>query len=302
MKKILIGILALVLMTSMIQYAIADEPEEVSEEEITIMKDQIGAQIRLLQLEKAITKNIIKGEMLVEVLKGIEYNTTALEAILAELEILKEEVQSADPNSTDAVEIFVDLKSDAIELTKEFKDAIAEILDEQTKEELRERIREMVCEQVQNLSKKIQNRIRQFNRNQLYRIYSIIGGNNTSLADGYQNGTIAVEQVKLQISKMVNQMTKEKKNQVFSELKETRIRNMIESQIHMENITEGFQERKEVRLRNRFEYIQNMSGYQLKYEMQNRLMNRLNNTTQSGDNGYGGNGEGGSSGQQGGQW
>jgi len=299
MKKILVGILALVLMTPMISSVFADESEETYDEDITIMEYQVGAQIRLLQLEKAITKNIIKGEMVVGVLNETGYNTTVLEAILAELEMLKEEVQSADPNSTDAVEIFVDLKSDAVELTKDFRDAIAALLDEQTKEELRERIREMVCEQVQNLSKNIQNHIRQFNRNQLYRLYSIIGLNDTSLSEEYRNGNVTVDQVRLQISKMVNQMTKEKMNQVFSELKESRIRDRIESQICMDNATAGFQERKEARLRNRLDQVQNMSGNQLKHEMENRLMNRINSTISGGDNGQGNQGEHGNGGSNG---
>ena len=42
---------------------------------------------------------------------------------LKELEILKEEVNDTDPNATDAVQIFVDLKHDAVNLTKDFRDA-----------------------------------------------------------------------------------------------------------------------------------------------------------------------------------
>ena len=172
MKKILGITMVLLLATSMVPLTLADEAEDTQQDEVKIMNDQIGAQIRLLQLEKAIAKNILKGEEVVSVLKESEYDTTELEAmaILAELELLKEEVQSADSNSTNATQIFVDLKSDAVELTKDFKEALKELLDEKTIEELRERIREMVCEQVQNLSQQIQNPIKQFNRNQLHKI------------------------------------------------------------------------------------------------------------------------------------
>ena len=68
---------------------------------------------------------------------------------------------------SDAVQIFTDLKNDSIELTKEFRDTLREMLDDETIEGLRERIREMVCERVQNLSEMIRNRIRQHNRNRL---------------------------------------------------------------------------------------------------------------------------------------
>jgi hypothetical protein len=103
-------IMVLMLMVPLASYALADDADdtqqdeiEINEEtqkEIEIMSDHLGAQIRLLQLEKAITKNIAKGNEVIAALKEADINTTILEAILAELELVKEEVQSADPNVT----------------------------------------------------------------------------------------------------------------------------------------------------------------------------------------------------------
>ena len=303
MRKILSIVMVLLLAASVVPLALADEAGDIqqdeveidaeTQDEVEIMNYQFGAEVRLLQLEKSITKNILKGEEVVSVLKGAEYNTTELEAILSELELLKEEVQSADPNSTDAVQIFVDLKSDAIELTKDFRETLKDLLDEGTVEELRERIREMVCEQVQNLSQQIRNRIRQFNRNQLHRIYGIIGETNSSLINEYQNGNVTKEQVKQQISKKVNEMTKEKRYQIFSELKEGKIRERIQARVCVENVTQNFQERKETRLTNRLHNVQNAQNIDndVKAEMENRITQRLskNNGASGGD----GNNEGG---------
>ena len=289
MKKILGITMVLLLATSMVPLTLADEAEDTQQDEVKIMNDQLGAQIRLLQLEKAITKNIFKGEEVVSVLKESEYDAAELEAILAELELLKGEVQSADPNSTNATQIFVDLKSDAVELTKDFREALKELLDEKTIEELRERIREMVCEQVQNLSQKIQNRIRQFNRNQLHKIYGIIEETDSSLIDEYQNGNVTREQVKQQISKKINEMTKEKRYQVFSELKEGRIRERIQARVCVEDAAENFQERKEVRLTNRLRSAQNIDDDQIRTEMEQRMQNRLNNMDNGGNDDGGNN-------------
>ena len=201
-----------------------EEPEvNETEKEVEIMNNSTGAEIRLLQLEKAITKNILKGERAVAVLKELGYNTTALEAILAEMKLLLEEVQAADPNSTDAVQIFVDLKHDAINLTKEFRTTIKELLGDVKHRELRQQIREMVLEHNQNfsnLSKKIQNRIRQFNRNQIYRLYVYIEPQNQTLAEQYEKGNATLEKVRSQICKMVNEMNKEKKEDIFYELRD----------------------------------------------------------------------------------
>ncbi len=284
MAKIAVVLAILTLLTPVVVYA--DEVDTTenatvdidtgTQEEAEIIKYEFGASIRLLQLEKSILKNIIKGEEVVSFLKELEYNTTDLEAILAELELLMQEVQSADPNSTDAVQIFVDLKSDAIELTKEFREKIKELLDEATIEQLRLRIREMVSEQVQNLTQRIQNHIRMFNRNQLYRIYGLIGEYDNSTINKYQNGSITKEQVKNQISKIVNNMTKAKKYKIFSELKEERIRLRVQATVQVDNATANFQERKEMRLRNRIQNaLKNVEG-PVRAEIQNRITSRIN--------------------------
>lgn len=316
MKRKWIISIVLMLMVSLVPLSLADEADDAQQdevelddetrEEVEILNDQIGACIRLLQLEKAITKNIIKGEEVVSVLDNLEINTTGLEAIIAELELLKEEVQSVDPNLTDVVQIFVDLKSDAVELTKDFRDTLKELINETTLEQLRERLREMVCEQVHNLSKKIQNRIRLFNRNQLHRIYGFLGEINGSFLNEYQNGNLTKEQVKQQISKMVNQMTKEKRNQIFAELKEYKIRSRIHARACVENATDGFHERKEVRLTNRLRHAQdsqNNFDSRVRAEMEKRMNNRLNGdggTDSGSSSGDGGNGSGSGDGGNGG--
>ncbi len=59
------------------------------------MNNSFGAEIRLLQLEKALLKNILKGEMAVQVLIGLNFTTTELESILTEMKALLEEVRAS---------------------------------------------------------------------------------------------------------------------------------------------------------------------------------------------------------------
>ena len=93
MKKMLNVLIVLMIMASITPLAFADEAENSTDEveinaetqkQVEIMNTSIGAEIRLLQLEKAIIKNIIKGEEVVSILSNLEYNKTELEAILAE--------------------------------------------------------------------------------------------------------------------------------------------------------------------------------------------------------------------------
>ena len=235
------------MLISISSFAIADDAGEdekpkdddidiETEKEIEIMNNSLGAEIRLLQLQKALLKNILKGLVAVEVLKGLEFNTTSLEDILAQMKTLLEEVKVANISSNESVQIFVELKSQAKNLTKQFKETIREMLDDATLNEIRERIREMVNEQVQNLSKQIRNRIKQFNRNQLYRLYGLIGETNYSLIEEYLNDTVTLNLTKLQICKIINQMTKERKFLIFSEIKEDNIKKKIHMKIFLEEM------------------------------------------------------------------
>ena len=94
----------------------------------------------------------------------------------------------------------------------------------------------MVSEEVQNYSKWIRNRIRQFNRNQLYRLYGIIGEANNSFVDEYLNESVTLNQVKLQINKIINQKTKENKYEIFFQIKEENIKKKIHAQASVDNM------------------------------------------------------------------
>ena len=294
-------IMVLLLMMSLTSFAVADDAEdteqddveidEETQDEIEIMPYPHGAQIRLLQLEKAITKNIARGTEIIAALQELDVNTTDLEAILAELELVKEEVQAADPNATDAVQVFIDLKADAIELSKEFRDTVRELVDEITLEALRERIREMTYKQMQNISAKIQNRIRLFNRNQAQRIYKLFGETNMSL----QNGTVTREQLRQHMRTQLSNMSSEKRYNLYAELAQYKIRTRIQAHASIDNATEDFQERQEERLTNR---LRNTQGGQtgvderVKAAMEQRMRNRLNNMNNGNDNDHNGGGSG----------
>jgi len=216
------------------------EPEDndidnETEKEIEIMNNSLGAEIRLLQLQKSLLKNILKGEMAVEVLKGLEFNTTSLEAILAEMKVLLEEVKVANTSSNESIQIFVELKKDAKNYTKQFRETMHDLLNETKINEIKALIREITGDELQNYSKRIQHMIRQFNRNQLYRLYGIIGEANNSFVNEYLNGNVSLDHVKLQICKMINQMTKENKYDVFSEIKEDHIKNKIHAKSSVED-------------------------------------------------------------------
>lgn len=207
-----------------------------TEREVGIMNNSLGARIRLLQLEKALLTNILKGVMTVQVLKGLNVTTTELEHILGNLSEVLENVRAADPAANDSVQVFVELKNESKNLTKQFRDTLRLLLDNETIAMIKEQLKNITNDELQNCSMRLRHWIRQFNMNQLYRLYGIIGEKNTSLINDYINGNISLDLVKLQLRKMVNQMTQEKRHMIFSEIKEDNIKKKIHTQKMLEDM------------------------------------------------------------------
>jgi hypothetical protein len=243
MKKITTLLIMLMMLISITSLAIADEAGEEqettdseTEKEIEVMNNSLGAEIRLLQLQKALLKNIFKGNMTIEVLTVLGFNTTALEEILDQMKEILEEVKTANTSSNESVQIFVELKNQSKNLTTQFRETLKDMLDEITLKELRQMIKENFSEEFQDLSKNIRNKIRHFNRNQLYRLYGLIGDANDSFIEEYMNGNVTLNLSKIQLCKAINQLTAEKRYFIFSEIKQENIKRKINAEVFLEEM------------------------------------------------------------------
>lgn len=248
MRKIyslLIGLVLLISISSIVLVKADDngnhygkDVDNETEKEIKIMNSSLGAEIRLLQLEKALLKNILKGEMTVQVLMGLNFTTTELESILTEMKALLEEVKTANTSSNESVQIFVSLKNESKNLTTQFRETMRGLLNDTSLSELRVRIKEMLnaSGQLEDYNKRIIHLIRTFNGNHLYRLYGLVGEANSSFVNEYLDGTLPLNKTKLQLCKIINEMTKEKKHEIFSEIKGENIRRQIHAQNEIEHM------------------------------------------------------------------
>jgi hypothetical protein len=253
MSKIKNLLMVLMLMASLVSLAFAVEADDdnqgnpdngnhnhlydnETEHEVGIMNNSLGARIRLLQLEKAILTNLLKGTMTVQVLKGLNVSTIGLEKILANLSDALDAVRAADPAANNSVEVFVELKNESRNLTKQFRDALQVLLDNETIAMIKEQLRNITSDELQNCSMRLRHWIRNFNANQLYRLYGIIGETNNTLLEQYLNGNLSLNFTKFQLHKLINQMTKEKRHMIFSEVKEENIKKKIQAHTAMEHM------------------------------------------------------------------
>ena len=240
-------------------------------------------------LEKAIIKNIITGEKIILLLNDSDVNTTVLQIILAEFELIMQEIQSADYNNSEGVKIFVDLKHDAVNLSKDFRKTLIGLLNSTIHEQIKQQTRNMTCNQTKNLSKIIQNKILQYNGNQFRNIYKILGKNGSKYILRYQNRSMTQNQVKQNITKIINQTGKGKQFNFITSLKQQKIKNHMQSQNKMQNVSEGFQMRQENRLKQRLQKSENLSDNPIYQKLTMRIQNKLNNMGDTGGDDNGGN-------------
>jgi len=277
--------MVLLLTASMVSLALADEADDTEDEEIIeeigIMSYPYGSEVRLLQLEKVLTRNIMIGEKINETLQEIGIETAELDPILYEMNnLLKIEIQNAYDNltilnTTEAVEQFVDLKNESINLTREFRITLHSMLDEDTMELLREEMKDFYREEMKSLREQIRNMIRNFNRDRLHSIYELIGLVDEELLQQYEDGEVTIEEVKEQLREYLNSLTKEERRELFAELKMNNIRRLIHAKAAFENANEFAQERKEARWNNRLLRINEIEDPYLRGEMNKRIRGRM---------------------------
>ena len=286
MRKMLSAILVLMLMGSMIPLVLAEETEEYFEinketqNEIEIMSDNYGAQVRLLQLEKAIKKNIDQGEYILSLLNTTD--TYMLEAILAEMKLLLEEVQSVDPDDSDTVQIFVDLKSDAHNLTKDFRETLHSLVNTTTINELRLKKNEYKDKELDILSQRIHTCIRSYNGNQFHKMYGYLSIKDKSLIIEYSNGNCSIEPVKQNFSERVYTISSVQRNQVYSKMKESKIQMKVQSQQCLTATSADFQVRKQdrihIRLNNSLEKGDGLVNQLMQQNLNDKLDNNITKT------------------------
>ncbi len=98
-----------------------------------------GAQVRLSILERAVTRSVLIGERVVDIIQENHPNESVVElnVILDQLNVTLAEIKTLDPAADDAVASFVTLKKTARDVIKEFRDTARPLLTNKDKQELR---------------------------------------------------------------------------------------------------------------------------------------------------------------------
>jgi len=224
--------------------------EETEEETELISESNFGATVRLLQLEKAVTISVITGTEVINVLKENGEDVTELEGIIAEIEVLKDEVSKLDPSSDSAVDDFVNIKRDIKDLNKQFKKSASPLLSANDKQAIRDAIKDN--EELAALNQKIKDALRELNANRVGKALDRMGVEDPELVDKIESGDATPEEVKNGLRNAFGQLDPEEKEAAKQRFKETirnrkELRKNVAEKVKMEHL-EVRKERLEKRL------------------------------------------------------
>ena len=110
--------------------------DEVTEDEIEDMDLPAGVQLRILQLERQLLRKILRANVVIGFLQDKGEDTSELEEIVAELELLKEDASVIPDDGEEAVKKFVDIKKETKKLVKRFRRLVRDLTDQVDRDEI----------------------------------------------------------------------------------------------------------------------------------------------------------------------
>jgi hypothetical protein len=263
-NKIIAVLLGLMLLTVMPTVLAEDTNIDanintIDEKEAQSILAPFGAEVRMLQLEKAVTRNILHGDIVLNVLNKnhAAANLTEAENTLNTLEMLLEEIKSS-PTEGDKnilVQTFVELKKEARTLSKNFRDQTKDIIDTEDRNEIMTQMRELDKNEFKNITNIIKEKVKNFNREKMKEKFKEMGIENPQLLERFGRGDSDLNEVKNYAMNRFKDMNMDKKKSIANKMKNDSIKNLIESKQITEKIKQTLEQKLRNNMQNRMENL-----------------------------------------------
>jgi hypothetical protein len=206
-----------------------DNTAEAEMDEAAIMYMGLGAQVRLLQLEKSITRNYLYGDKVVQYIKDNSLNISedvlnAMEDIVSELKDVKDSVAEEidkEPGET-TVETFVDLKDRAINLTQEFRSLVRDYLTVEQRQAIKNSVDKKDFSELDDLNEQIRNRVREFNKERVRDMLNYLNITDEELLQRVESGNITAIELRKLVMDKFREQTQERKREFLQNAQEER--------------------------------------------------------------------------------
>jgi hypothetical protein len=257
---ILLGLMFLITLTPMVLAEDTNIKEEINlneildsnitpidEREIRSILSPYGAEVRMLQLEKAVTRNILIGNLILQVIETnhLDANTTEAENILNKMEMLLEEIQLSpiEGDKNVLVQNFVEFKKEAKTLISMFRKETQELITQNDKRQIMQQVREIDKEQLTQFNERIKEKVRIFNSNRLNEKFNSIGLKMEELIGKIRNGDANLSEIKKSTNQKINDLNVMEKKRLISKIKNNSIKKIVEQKEITQRISKNLKEK-----------------------------------------------------------
>lgn len=161
-----------------------------------------GAQFRMLQLERSIIKNILVGNVVLNITEKNhpEINTTKMDIILNDMESLLEKVRNAslDTGPMAIAQQFVVFKKESINLTKEFRNESRKYINATDRQEIHEAIKNL-SDGLKFMDEQIKISRCELNSKRIHDVFYAMNFSNTSIMNRIKKCNVTLPEIKSEI-------------------------------------------------------------------------------------------------------
>lgn len=237
-----------------------------TEAEVEVMTESHGAEMRLLQLERRINRAILHMEEIIQFLKDKNKTITELEPIVAEMNILLEEVKAAPKTkSEESVKVFVEIKADAKDLIKQFRDISKALLSEEDKRELKMKFDNIDKTKLEEVKRRIEEKRRMLNADRAKKVLDRMNVSDEELIAKIRSGEVGSSQLKLRLLERYDGLDVSAKESIRIRMKEQFEQRRDTVVDHVKRVKEEHLERQSDRLKERADKLRR-EGYRVASE------------------------------------
>ena len=270
-----------------------EDMEEVDNEtrtEVEEMDVVPGATLRMLQLQRQILIHVLRAEVVVDSLKTLGKNTTELESIVEELKLLREDAKIIPSTKEEAVQKFIDIKTEAKSLVRQFREGARALTTESERSEIRinfKNIRDSA--ELTALNGQIINALRNLHKIRVENVLSSLGFEDEELIAKILSGEIGGGEIKIKLREYYDSLSEEEREAVKDRLREIRIEMRADRiKVIRENI-DGRKERLEIRLDERISKLER-EGHKIASERLKKASGKIQDRMLEANNGNSGEG------------
>ena len=214
MKRI-VFILMICLFVTIAPLCIAQEEEAIDddtlEEAELIAESTKGAQVRVMQLTRAVARAHVAGEKIVEEISGNGGDVTQLQGILNQIKGVKDELEAVDYESDDVAGLYVSIKTQMKEMTKEFRAESSPQLTAENRQAVQNALQNNA--ELTQLQEQVRSQIRNVNAERVQNMLSAMGASDSGLMSKVQSGTATKAEVKTKLMEHYQGLSEQAKQQ-----------------------------------------------------------------------------------------